>query len=362
MDPNTRQRLLDRYNALDRNEREKLAKKARDMRARLTKTAPRDRRAYDEDDGAPARRAAPTLETFLLRLLAQEEPEGGEAAVVVGLAKGRATVEKDGNRLVLPLAPRLAAEQQSAVAVGDEVTVADGVVRAVRPRRTWLGREDPLNGHGRVIVANVDVVVVVVSVVAPPLHPRIIDRYLIAIARGGAQPLVAVNKIDLGDAELSLLDPYRAAGIEVVPCSADSGIGLDDLRGRLEGKTCAFVGHSGVGKSSLMNALAPQIGQETGAVSDGYGRGTHTTTASSMFDLGGRTRLVDTPGIRSFGLGKLTLEELAWGFPEFEGLGCRLRGCSHGHEPGCAVREAVERGELSGFRYETYLGLLEGMG
>jgi len=332
------------------------------MRARSTKPQVRDRRAYDDEEGHAPKRAAPALETFLLKLLADETPEDGELGIIVGLAKGRATVEIGGERLVLPLAPRLAAEQQTAVAVGDEATIANGVVRAIRPRRTWLGRDDPQVGHGRVIVANVDVVVVVVSVVAPPLHPRIIDRYLIAIGRGGAEPLVAVNKIDLGDEELAQLAPYAAAGIGIVPVSADAGVGIEELRRRLQGKTCAFVGHSGVGKSSLMNALAPQIGQATGGVSDGYGRGTHTTTASSMFDLGGGTRLVDTPGIRSLGLGKLTREELAWGFPEFEDRGCRHRGCSHEHEPGCAVRERVECGDLSAFRYETYLGLLEGVG
>lgn len=323
------------------------------MRARSTKAPVRDRRAYEEDDG-PVRRAAPALETFLLKLLAEEEPEAGIPALVVGLAKGRATVEIEGDRQVLPLSSRLAATQQTSIAVGDEATVIDGVVRGIRPRRTWLGREDPLQGHGRVIVANVDVVVIVVSVVAPPLHPRIIDRYLIAIGRGGAEPLVAVNKIDLGDGELALLEPYATAGVAIVPVSADTGLGLDELRNRLEGKTCAFVGHSGVGKSSLMNAITPEIRQTTGEVSAGYGRGTHTTTASSMFDLGNGTRLVDTPGIRSFGLGKLTAEELEWGFPEFEGLVCRMRGCSHVHEPGCGVRQAVADGKVSEFRYETY--------
>ncbi len=324
------------------------------MRARSTKPQVRDRRAFDDEDGRAPRRAAPALESFLLKLLEDEAPEGGQTALVVGLAKGRATVEMGAERLVLPLSAQLTATQQTSIAVGDEATVVNGVVRAIRPRRTWLGREDPLYGHGRVIVANVDVVVVVISVVAPPLHPRIIDRYLIAIGRGGAEPLVAVNKIDLGDEELVLLAPYAAAGVAIVPVSADTGFGLEELRGRLEGKTCAFVGHSGVGKSSLMNAIAPQIAQATGEVSEGYGRGTHTTTASSMFDLGGGTRLVDTPGIRSFGLGKLTAEELAWGFPEFENFGCRMRGCTHLHEPGCGVQQAVAEGAIPEFRYETY--------
>ena len=359
MDKDTRQRLLALFNALPKKERAKLNAEAHALHDGASR--PRLKGLRGDEEGRSLRnRLNPSLEDCLLRLLAAHEPAGGEVGTVVSLALGRATVEIKGERRVLRLSPKLDVEaNEGGIAVGDRVTVEGETVRTVLKRRTWLGRADPGTGQIRAVVANVDTVVVVVSVVAPPLHPRIVDRYLIGIGRGGAEAIVAVNKIDLGDGELALLDPYAAAGVPILPVSADAGIGLAALKLKLRGKTCAFVGHSGVGKSSLVNALMPEAAQTVGEVSEGYGRGTHTTTASDTFDLGEGTRLIDTPGIRAFGLGWLTRRELAFGFPEFEGHPCRLRSCTHTHEPDCGVREAVEKGEVSKFRYDTYLGLLE---
>lgn len=253
-----------------------------------------------------------------------------------------------------------------ALAPGDVVTLGEiGGLRTViraEPRRTKLSRPDVDNENKeRIIVANVDTVLIVVSVVSPPLHPRLIDRYLVAIQNGGAKPLICVNKIDLlkDREELDQLKPYEAIGIPVVVCSTQTGEGIEELRQRVEGQTVAFVGHSGVGKSSLANAFAPYLGLNTGGVSEGYGRGTHTTTVSSLHRLPQGTTLIDTPGIRSFGLWATSKEELERSFPEFSGIHCRFRNCSHTTEPECGVLAAVESGQVSHDRYETFLRLRE---
>jgi ribosome biogenesis GTPase len=279
-------------------------------------------------------------------------------------------VEFEGQMLTCLLSAELAEKQQTEIAVGDRVEIQfkgenAAVVERVLPRRTKLSRPDPGKpGLERVIVANVDVVAVVTSLVSPPLHPRILDRYLIAIRRGGAEAVIVVNKIDLAreeerEVELAKLEPYRRLGLPIVVVSAESRANVLQLRELLKGKISAFVGHSGVGKSSLLNALKPDLGLQAGAVSSGYGRGTHTTTRSTMWDLGEGTRIIDTPGIRSFGLWNLTREELSWYFPEFSEVGrCKFRNCSHVHEPDCAVKLAVQRGGLSPDRYDTYLRIL----
>jgi ribosome biogenesis GTPase len=237
-------------------------------------------------------------------------------------------------------------------------------VQSVLPRRTVLARPDPLNAHmQRLVAANVDVVIHVVSLKSPPLRPRLIDRYLIAIQRGGAQPVICVNKIDLLDEEelaeeLEPLAPYLNLGVPIIGCSTKSGAGLDKLRAEVEGKMAALVGHSGVGKSSILNALDESLQISTNAVHR-RGTGRHTTTSSTLYDFGAGTYLIDTPGIREFGLWDLDRDSLRDYFPDLAGPAelCRFTDCTHVHEPDCEVKEAVERGELSRARYETYVRL-----
>ncbi len=292
------------------------------------------------------------------------------AAIVISIGKGRCRLFHEEREFDCTVPSELAVRQKSALAVGDRVVTetADGVCRlsAVLARRTVLSRPDPLNPRlQRLIAANIDVVIHVVSVKAPPLRPRLIDRFLIAIQRGGAQAVICVNKIDLLDQderrrELASLDPYRALGVPVIACSIKSGEGITELRTLVDGKTCALVGHSGVGKSSILNALDERLDIVTGELHK-RGTGRHTTTASTLHDLGGDTYLIDTPGIREFGLWNLTADTLRDYFPEFAEPGeyCRFNDCIHLHEPGCAVKERADAGELSRARYDAYVRLSE---
>jgi ribosome biogenesis GTPase / thiamine phosphate phosphatase len=295
--------------------------------------------------------------------------ETADAGIVMSVHSGRCRVFRAGEQLDCLMPPEIAVRQKSALAVGDRVAVSEegGIWRvdAVLPRRTVLARPDPLHKHvQRLIAANVDVVVHVVSVKAPPLRPRLIDRYLIAIQRGGAQPVVCVNKIDLlGEeeraAELAKLAPYHELGVPVIACSVVTGQGLDHLRDQVRGTMTALVGHSGVGKSSILNALDASLQLATNTLHRKRGTGRHTTSASTLYDFGDGTYLIDTPGIREFGLWDLDRESLRDYFPEFEEAAelCRFTDCTHVHEPDCAVKERVAQGELNRARYETYARL-----
>lgn len=335
---------------------------------------------WDEEGGGVAvRRRTQSVEDWVLKILEQEEVPDGQGGpvgqgAVVWVGRGACRVSLNGEQVSCEIGSEIATRQQTEIAVGDEAVVVRKAERfaieRVLERRTMLSRPDPQNSHiERVVAANVDVVFITVSVKTPPLHPRLIDRFLVAVQHGGANPIVCVNKLDLLESqeeereELGKLEPYRNAGIRIVRCSSVRSDGLEELRSATSGRTCAFVGHSGVGKSSLLNALHPDLALTTSAVSAGYGRGRHTTTASSLFDFGGGTRLIDTPGIRSFGLWKMEAGELAMYFPEFGPWvrSCGFRNCTHTHEPNCGVKGAVEAGEVTAFRYETYLRLVREM-
>lgn len=300
---------------------------------------------------------------------AEESWEG--SAIVMSVSSARCRVFLDGEEVDCLVPAELAVRQKSALAVGDRVriTTEGGVARlaSVQARRTVLARPDPLRQKmQRLVAANVDVVVHVVSLRSPALRPRLIDRYLIAIQRGGAQAVVCVNKTDLldqeeRDEEMEKLAPYRSLGVPVIACSSRTGEGLEELRREVEGRMAALVGHSGVGKSSILNALDRSLELATNTLHRKRGTGRHTTSSSTLYDFGGGTYLIDTPGIREFGLWDLDRETLRTYFPEFDEASelCRFTNCSHVHEPGCEVKERVERDEINEARHETYVRLWE---
>ena len=305
-------------------------------------------------------------------------------ALVVAISRGQCEAEMDGEIVVCHLPKALALVQKSDLAVGDRLRVArrpsgELVVAQVLPRWSRLSRPDPLLAHReRVLAANLDLAVVVTALRRPALATGLLDRFLVALAHGGVPAAIVVNKYDLaeapgsagsagstgsdaaGDPELARLAPDRALRIPFLFCSAKSGLGLEELRSLLARKTVVFVGHSGVGKSSLLAALSPELDVRVGEVSTMNARGRHTTTRARIYRLPNETRIIDTPGIREFGLWQLSREELSLYFEEFETLAphCRFNDCSHSHEPSCAVREAAASGALDANRYETYLRIL----
>jgi ribosome biogenesis GTPase len=316
----------------------------------------------------------------LTQIIAQLEPESGAgdpagdfdpatAAIVMSVTGAKCRVFRGGEELDCNVPPHIAMRRGSALAAGDRVILSADTVETVLPRQSVLARPDPINKHlQRMIAANIDVVVHVVSVKSPPLRPRLIDRYLIAIQRGGAQPVLCVNKIDLvsdeeREAELAKLAPYRDLDVPVIAVSTKSGEGLDALRREVEGKMAALVGHSGVGKSSILNAIDERLQLATGGLHR-RGTGRHTTTRATLYDFGVGTYLIDTPGIREFGLWDLDRESLRDYFPEFvePSESCRFTNCSHVHEPDCEVKRRIEAGEINRARYETYARLYESLG
>jgi len=255
------------------------------------------------------------------------------------------------------------------LAVGDRVEFepsgqGEGVVQRILPRRTKLSRAHPHDPRiEKVIVANVDQVLIVSSVRRPPLRLGIIDRYIIASEAGGLEPVLCINKIDLAGDDLRHLEVaelYRQLELIVVLTSARTGAGLNELKSALKGKSTVLAGHSGVGKSSLLNALQPGLKLKTGIVKDRR-KGRHTTSSISLLRLDFGGYVVDTPGIREFSLWEIEKRDVAQFFPQIWELSakCKMPDCIHLHEPNCAVKEALESGELMPARYESYCRILE---
>jgi ribosome biogenesis GTPase len=236
----------------------------------------------------------------------------------------------------------------------------DGLVTAIHARDNELARPDS-RGRTEAIAANVSQLVVVAAP-RPAVDPFILDRYLAAAELMGAEACLVWNKTDLGTAgaDEDALAEYAAVGYPVFATSAQAGTGLDGLRARLVGHTSILVGQSGVGKSSLLNALMPDVDADTAAISAATGEGRHTTTASVLHHLPGGGELIDSPGVRDYAPPPIAPERVAAGFREFSDLAprCRFANCMHLREPGCAVKAAAEDGGMAARRYESYRRLV----
>ncbi len=248
--------------------------------------------------------------------------------------------------------------------VGDRVIVDADVVTQVGERKSELVRVDALGDRPHLIAANIDVMFIVCAV-EPALKEGLIDRYLVAAHAARIAPEVVFNKIDLfldddpeDEADFrERLSPYPSIAVPVHYVSAEEERGLDTVRAALAGRLGIFVGHSGVGKTSLLNSLVPGLTNRVQELSEQSGRGRHTTTHTELFKVPSGGEIIDSPGIRAFGLWAIPPEEVRHHFVEFDKYAgqCRFANCLHDHEPGCVVKDAVEREEINPLRYAAYL-------
>ena len=255
------------------------------------------------------------------------------------------------------------------LAVGDEVELeqsdrGDGlVITEIHPRRSKLARREPGGGHGeRIVAANVDQVIVVFALVKPTPHPRMLDRFLVIAEANDLAARIVVNKVDLAtqaEADVLFADHVRAGYPVHFTSTKAGGRGLEALHAALQGRTSVLTGPSGVGKSSLMNALYPGLQLRVGEISESVNKGRHTTVGSWLHPLPDGGFVADTPGLREIGMWGLDPAQLHDCFPEFRPLSpeCRFADCTHTVEPGCAVLAAIAAGEVSAGRHESYVKL-----
>lgn len=262
------------------------------------------------------------------------------------------------------------------IAVGDRVSFEletksgkeAGVISEIEPRTNYIIRKSVnLSKQTHILAANIDRLFLVVTIKDPITFTSFIDRILITAEAYGIQAVLVFNKTDLYDAEEQmeieyLSHVYSAIGYECIEVSALHSINMDKLKEMMKDRVSIFAGHSGVGKSSLINAVEPELNLKTKEISAQHLQGQHTTTFAEMYDLSFGGQIIDTPGVKGFGVVDMEKEEVSDYFPEFFELrsSCKFNNCLHVNEPGCAVKEALDRNEIAWSRYESYLQILEG--
>lgn len=366
---------IDRRRSPEESKRLKQRAKQR-KRQRVKEARPRER-AWDEDELGGVQRMGGGRGAARPQPAAGAEPPpteaddaGGDAALPVGRVclPGRTQLRVLVGQRELParIPPTLAEQEPGWPVVGDRVElVVEGkdrlAVRRVLPRRGVLARAGGAAGGTRVLATHVELGVLVLNAERAAFRPGLVDRGRLALQRGGVDALVVLNKIDRAEpawraAMRAELADHLAAEVPLLETSALTGEGLAALRTQVAGRCLVLFGHSGVGKSSLLNALDPEGQRAAAEVRAGDGKGRHTTTAGALRRLPGGTIMIDTPGVRAFALGPVDAEELALLFPDVEerARACRFGDCAHDSEPGCAVRRALDAGELSAARWARY--------
>ena len=262
------------------------------------------------------------------------------------------------------------------IAVGDIVDydldensdVVTGTITNIHERKNYIVRKSVNLSHQmHIIASNLDYVFLLITINNPPTTTNFIDRFLVTAEAYGIETILVFNKIDTFDAQtidnqLYMQHIYEQIGYKCLCVSALQNIGIDQLKAIMIGKVTMFSGHSGVGKSTLVNAIEPTLDLKTKSISEQSKQGQHTTTFAEMFDLSFDAKIIDTPGIKGFGIVDLEKEDISGYFPEFFKLKdqCKFNNCLHKEEPSCAIKKALENNEISWSRYESYLKILEG--
>lgn len=262
------------------------------------------------------------------------------------------------------------------IAVGDKVdfeletknNTETGVINRIEDRKNYIVRKSVnLSKQTHIIASNIDQVFLLITINNPPTFSSFIDRFLVTAEAYGIKTILVFNKVDAYDDETMLeakymAGIYRKIGYECIDISATTGKNIDKVKMLMEGKVSMFAGHSGVGKSTLVNAIEPSLDLKTKAISEQHSQGQHTTTFAEMFDLSFDAKIIDTPGIKGFGVVDMEKEEVGDYFPEFFALkqDCKFNNCIHLNEPKCAVKEALDNDKVSYSRYRSYVQILEG--